>query len=71
MIRQVRLCVGLRAPLFHVGQCVFGDSEHLKNIASEDAFGHFEVDLFEVRAHDLLGGIVHQDVNGSVSSEMS
>jgi len=54
-----------------VGQCVFGDSEHLKNIAPEDAFGHFEVDLFEVRAHDLLGGIVHQDVNGSVSSEMS
>lgn len=61
----------LRATLLHMGQCVFGDSEHLKNVASEDAFGHFEVDLFEVRAHDLLGSVVHQDVNGSVSSVIS
>ena len=61
----------LRAPFLHVRKCVFGDGEHLKNVASEDALGHFEVDFLEVLAHCLLGGIVHQDVNGAVSLSVS
>lgn len=61
----------LRGTLLHVGQRIFGNSEHLKNVASEDAFGHFEIDLFEVRAHHLLRGVVHEDVNGSESSMIS
>lgn len=58
-------CPNLRAAFLHVWECVFGHSKHLKNIASEDALGHGEIDLFEVRTHDLLRSVVDQDVNRS------
>lgn len=71
MIGQIQSCAILRSSLLHMGQRIFSDSEHLENVASEDAFGHVEIDIFEVRAHHLLGGVVHEDINGSESSMVS
>ena len=46
---------------------IFGQSEHLEDVAPEYALGHVEINLLEVGAHDLLAGVVYQNINGSES----
>jgi len=63
----LRDCMCLRATFLHVRKRVLGQSKHLENIASEHALCHLEINLLEVGAHGLFGGVVYEDVDGSVS----
>jgi len=45
-----------------VREGVFGHGEHLQYVAAEGALDVGEVDLGKVLAHDLLRGVVDEDV---------
>lgn len=60
--------VHVRATLFHVRDRVFGDGEHLEDVAAEDALDLLEIDFGEFCALDLLGGVVDEAVDPSVST---
>ena len=60
--------VHVRATLFHVRDRVFGDGEHLEDVAAEDALDLLEIDFGKFCALDLLGGVVDEAVDPSVST---
>lgn len=60
----MRACV--RATLLHVRDGVFGDGEHLEDVAAEHALHLLEIDVGELFALDLLGGVVDKAVDSSI-----
>lgn len=56
----------LRRSFWHVGDRVFGDGEHLEDVASESALHIVQVDLRKFGAHDLLGSIVDETIELAV-----
>lgn len=53
----------LRATLFHMMKRIFRHSKDLENIASESTLYIIQVNILKVLTHELLPGIVHQDIN--------
>ena len=48
----------IRATFLHMWNRIFRDSEHLKDVAAERALHLVEIDVGELCALDLLGGVV-------------
>lgn len=52
-----------RGTLFHMRESVFRHSKHLQDIAAKCAFHIVEINLGEIVAHDLLRGIVDENMD--------
>lgn len=58
----------IRIALLHMREGKLGQGKHLHNVRLKDILDLIEINLFEIRTHELLRGVVDEDIDSTEST---